>query len=36
MKKRFAFVALQSIAIVAIAAVIAFSPAIAAQTVRQG
>jgi hypothetical protein len=31
MKKRFAFVALQSIAIVAIAAVIAFSPAIAAR-----
>jgi uncharacterized protein YggE len=31
MKKRFAFVALQSIAIVAIAAVIAFSPALAAR-----
>ncbi|MFZ2414125.1 MAG: SIMPL domain-containing protein [Candidatus Cryosericum sp.] len=35
MKKRFVFVALQSIAIVAIAAVIAFSPAVAArQTVK--
>src|SRR5450756_2884839 len=31
MKKRFAFVALQSIAIVAIAAVIAFSPALGAK-----